>query len=259
MQNLSKQYQRLLRQSETTTTLDKALRLVDRVLSAITEESEDLRRSLTWAATVRRIAGTGSLPNDQNSQRIRKICACLEYHASRLKDHASSFTEAQFSLLMDVLLVVFHQAYFVVLPSLRDRSRIGDRKTLLKAFDQFADSLTGKADQHQTVGLIHAARHDFEAAILDFRVALAATHSDDHEFMSRLQLLWTFLLEHGQNKVALDLLLEVYPRMITKHLEEMQCLIRDTFEAFPTTRENENRPKKAILKNRAGKRPTTAA
>jgi hypothetical protein len=79
--------------------------------------------------------------------------------------------------------------------------------------------------------LISAEEGKTEAATEAFSAALAATHSDDHEFMTRVQALWTYLIDNRRYMAALACLNEVYPRVTREHLDEIGELLTETLLA----------------------------
>jgi tetratricopeptide (TPR) repeat protein len=126
---------------------------------------------------------------------------------------------------MDILLVLFHQAYFVLLPKAKSR-----RESLLKAFGSFAESLPNHADRFQVNGLIEIELGRPEAASDSFRAALAATHSDQHDFLSRLQMIWSFLMDRKELSKAFACLQDAAPRVTRIDFDEFQGLYAATFE-----------------------------
>lgn len=133
--------------------------------------------------------------------------------------------EAQSSLILDTLLLVFHQAYF----TLRTNSR-SDRAGLLAAFKRYARSLR-EADRCQVLALTADAEGRGDLAGEYFRQALSATHSDEHDFVTRVQMCWTHLHEQGNLRGAMQLLQDVYPRVQRQDLDEIRSMIDETFEA----------------------------
>jgi hypothetical protein len=82
------------------------------------------------------------------AQRVLDVATLLRSLPPRAENR--DIPEAQYALLMDTLFLVFHQAYFSLLPKAASH-----RKTLLQAFDAFADELPNLADRFQTKGLLH--------------------------------------------------------------------------------------------------------
>src|SRR5208283_1460420 len=58
---------------------------------------------------------------------------------------------------------------------------------------------------------------------------LAATPADQHDFLTRVQLLWSLLIEHRRLRAAFDCLMEVSPRVTRLDFDEFQSLLRETF------------------------------
>lgn len=129
-------------------------------------------------------------------------------------------------MLMDTLLVVFHQAFFTVLPKSGTH-----RKLLLAAFDGLSDALPNIADRFQTKGLLHLECGEVDQAVQTLNAALAATPSDQHDFMTRVQMLWSLLMEHGRISDAFECLIEVSPRVARLDYDEFRDLLKETFNA----------------------------
>ena len=72
--------------------------------------------------------------------------------------------ESQYSLLMETLLIVFHQAFFALLPKLSE-----EREDLLKAFLSFAGQFPSRADRFQIEGLVQLESGETDAATESFR------------------------------------------------------------------------------------------
>jgi hypothetical protein len=132
--------------------------------------------------------------------------------------------EEQYSLLMDTLLLVFHQAYFALLPRAK-----GHRDALLQAFRGFADSLPSLADRFQVAGLVEIELGQTEAACEAFAASLAATPSQEHDFLTRVQMVWSTLMDGGLVAEAFKCLEEVAPRFTRIDFDEFQQLQAATF------------------------------
>lgn len=134
------------------------------------------------------------------------------------------------ALLLDSALVVVHQAYHVLLPVLEVSTGPEPRHRLLKAIVAFANALSDPGDRAHLLALCGEAAGDVEGAARHHREAVRATPSDAHNFLTLLQLHWTFLTEHERFEDALEVLLEAYPRVCRADLDEVGALIRTTFE-----------------------------
>lgn len=140
--------------------------------------------------------------------------------------------ESQYSFLVDCLLLVFHQTYFALLPRLEKAELAEERDGLVSAFLAFAEHVPDIADRFRIMGLAHEARHDPASALASFERALAATHVDEHVFMTRLQTFWMVLMEKGDFTTGLQLLLKFVAMVPVKHLAELRELIVMTFEEY---------------------------
>ena len=157
-------------------------------------------------------------------KRLARVEWALRTLPEAIQASAEDIPDRQYSLISDVLMLIFHQSLFALLPRAtpyRDR--------LLRTFKSFAESIQRPADRFQVAGLTEIEAGNLPRAIESFRAALAATHADDHEFMSRLQLYWTTLMEKKKRSEAFDLLLESYPRVSRKDLDEIAAMLKQTF------------------------------
>ena len=136
----------------------------------------------------------------------------------------------RYSLFLDACLIVFHQAFFVLLPELRGREWEQERRLLLGSFRRFADHLPRVSDRYGVLALYYDALEDHDRAGRYYREALRAAHSDNHDFMTSVQTCWSFLVEHERLREALELLLETYPRVARQDLDEIHELIDSTFQ-----------------------------
>jgi hypothetical protein len=142
---------------------------------------------------------------------------------------SANFSSARCSLLIDSCLLLAHHAYFALLPKLDDQRYAADRMFLLSAFHDFADSSSEPADRFAMLALYFDAVDKPQQASESRRAALAATAADAHDFLTVLQSFWTSLVERGMLNDALELLLQTYPRVARRDLDEVGELIRQTF------------------------------
>lgn len=149
---------------------------------------------------------------------------------------SATLDEKQYSLLFDACAVLAHHAYFGLLPKLGGPTFERERTLLLSALRRFGDLTPLPADRYAIRALYFEALGQYHRAGGAYRQALAATHADSHEFMTALQTYWAFLLERGLPNDALELLLENYPRVPRRDLEELNELIRQTFKYRATAR-----------------------
>lgn len=218
MVDLISEYQSLLRAEESLGALDRAIDLTRRVA-----QGGRIVNRRRWPRLVGEDGGTHKESTSPTVRRILEVANVLR--SLPLRAQEPDVPEAQFSLLMDTLLIVFHQAYFSLLPK-----AAGRRAALLQAFDAFADELPNLADRFQVKGLVHLERGQVEQAVQAFQAALAATPSDRHDFLTRVQMLWSLLIEHDRVRDAFNCLQEVGPRVTRIDFEEFQNLLKTTFE-----------------------------
>lgn len=139
-----------------------------------------------------------------------------------IDEHLERLPDDQYSLLMDSLLLLFHQVLF--------NPTKQERRSVLQTLRQYSRWLPRQTDQFHTSGMIEWEQGNYSAASDNFRAGLAATHADEHDFMTRVQVLWTMMMERRRYKMAFDLLMDIYPRASREDLDEVQILLRETFE-----------------------------
>lgn len=255
---LAKEYQSLLTANESLSTLERTARLVWDVLGGrIEATASDLKiePSTSNAAELARHLQSSSKPRDAfdfdewqrlvsahpvRSREHRRLRALVAETAVALTvvpvvASVANIAGMQYSLLLDTCLLLAHQAYFALLPKLDVPSFKNERAFLLSAFHQFADSLNEAADRRALLALYFDAIGEPQKASESQRAALAATPSDAHDFMTMLQSCWSSLVENGMLDEALDLLLESYPRVSRRDLDEVGELIRATFKYSMST------------------------
>jgi tetratricopeptide (TPR) repeat protein len=221
MQDIVSQYRAILVADESLASLEDSIALARRVASG--------KRGRAGDRWVRLIEVTNSVPQNgvraksSLAQRVEAVLWALTELPTRAKAHAN-LPESQLSLLMDAALLVFHQAYFALLPKAGPR-----RLQLLEAFAAFAQTLPSHADRFHVEGLIQLESGKFSAAIEAFRAALASTHSDQHDFLTRVQTVWGLLMEQQRYNDAFQCLLDVEARVARRDLGEFQQLLRTTF------------------------------
>lgn len=141
----------------------------------------------------------------------------------------ADFSGARYSLLMDSCILLAHHAYFALLPKLGGTALRKERAFLLTTFHQFADSLAEPANRYTLLALYFDAIDESRKAAESRRSALAATPADAHEFMTVLQDSWSSSVAAGMVDQALELLLDSYPRVPRRDLDEVGDMIRQTF------------------------------
>ena len=235
MKDAVAEYRDLQTSEESTASLDRALKLAMRIAAG-----QGAAKGRRW----RPVLNAPPAPAGQSARerRIYGVVFALSAIAAKTDEIAASIPEDQYSLLMDTLLLVFHQAYFVLLPDLN-----GARNTLYLVFRGFSSTLSRPEDRFQVLGLVELEEKHFQQAADTFRAAVAATHADAHDFITRVQLLWTVLMAHGRHEDALEVLLDIYPRASRGDLDEITSLLRTTFldsRPEPRTSRRESRTRK---------------
>lgn len=85
------------------------------------------------------------------------------------------------------------------------------------------------ADRFQMKGLLYLERGQFDQAVQSFNAAIAATPADQHDFLTRVQMVWSLLIEHRRLNDAFNCLMDVSPRVTRLDFDEFQRLLRATF------------------------------
>ena len=132
-------------------------------------------------------------------------------------------------MLVDSLLVLFHQAYFALLPNLGNNWPL-EKKALQDSFRLFGESLSNLTQKYRILALYYKSIGDSRLALKNFQMALHSTHSDADDFLTIVQTYWSFLIDEKEFKGALLLLLDVYPRIVREDLDEMRELFMLTFD-----------------------------
>jgi hypothetical protein len=259
MNTLFSEYRHLLTGRETLAALDSAVTLLEKASGLHVR----LRRGLltitripNWTPPVKSwisLAVGDAFQASANGDRALRVPPGTRHRALRTKIIRTSWCltalprqlsaiqvdDTQYAFIMDCSLLLFHQAYFALLPRLEGARWIPVRNTLVSAFFRFAEQVPDIADRFRITGLAHQARGDAVGAAALFEKALLASHVDEHVYMSRLQTLWMALLDKRDFEPALRFLLKVMPIVPLKHLPELTELILSTFaevSAVPETR-----------------------
>ncbi len=240
MQDFIDRYRQLVAAEESIDTLDHALALAEDVagirlrwtagrLSVQTERRQNLQ--VPDFPELARVGSRRRRTRPRLEKQARTVRAAITLAAVPLlaNEMGQPLDQRRQSLLADACLVVFHHAYFALLPELGARDWADERRLLTESFPRFADQVPAVSDRYTVLALYHDLSGDWQRAGRYYREALLATHSDDHEFMTALQTSWSFLIEHQMLQQAFDLLLESYPRVARQDLDEVQELMASTF------------------------------
>lgn len=247
MPNIIDEYHELLDSDASIEKVDRTLTLVEKMLAVQWNEEQlsfqicplngkeitqqqfdnDFKQSLLFYTL--KYPELRQLKKVMSNQRVLKVFWTLVFFPQR---HDWFPLKSKYSLFLDICLVLFHQAYFALLPELNADKP--EKKLLLSAFKEFANQVPSDADRYDLLGLYYEAIGDNIAAAGCHKNVLRLTHSEAHEFMTVLQTFWSFLVEQQKFREALDVLLETYPRVLRRDLEEFNELILTTFELQTT-------------------------
>lgn len=249
---LVKEYQALLTQSESLSALERSVKLAWDVLGGrIVPTRSGLRFDPGIANTAELVKLLDSSATPRGASQVERWWEIVSAHPARGREHRrlralvidaalaltaapeiaslANFSRRRYSLLNDSCLLVAHQAYFSLLPKLDGQAFSEERAFLLSALQRFANSSSDPADRFALLALYFDAMDEPHRASEARRAALAATAADAHDFLTVLQSCWTSHIERGMLDEALDLLLETYPRVSRRDLDEVGELIRRTF------------------------------
>lgn len=265
MADLVQQYHRLLRGDETIEHFDASLRLVEDLVGArIKWQHEELElkrmedeqrtfdqffarlseavqqfqtREVAEAAERRR----RTKARIQQQARVMKGAVALSTFPDLVEQLPTPFTSDRVSFVLDACVLLFHQAYFALLPTLSAPDWKAERILLLEAFRRFGHHCPRPSDAFGVLALYYDALGKSDIAARHYADAVAATHSDSHEFMSVLQTAWTFCIERHRYREALDVLLGVNSRISRSDISELHEMVTLTFDLMRSHYESRRR------------------
>ncbi|HVA47949.1 MAG TPA: hypothetical protein VNH11_16385 [Pirellulales bacterium] len=270
------EYQRLLTANESLASVKRAIKLVWHVLGArvrptangfvcelfnaeCAEVDEQLRQAIERLGPLgvpadRKVGGRAHSRSSEQ-QKLRAVVRETEVALTLAPTVASmpekGLGETSLSLLMDSCMLLAHHAYFALLPKLDEVLLASERDAFLSGFRQFAESQTRACDRFALLALYFDAVDAPQDASDARRAALAATPADAHEFMTELQSSWSSLIERAMPGEALELLLDNYPRVPRRDLDEVNELIRQTFRHQKAASNGHSGPRESRAKRRS--------
>ncbi|MCI0448662.1 MAG: hypothetical protein L0Y79_02610 [Chlorobi bacterium] len=132
-----------------------------------------------------------------------------------------------YSFIMDTTFIVYHNAYFALLPSFDVES--AEYGHLIKIFLEYSTHLNNPEDVYQIKAMAFEAQNKYNLAKEYYYKSLLSTSSDDPSFPASLQDYWSFLVEKKNVDEALDMLLNIKYEKLIKDTEFYDGLIRSTF------------------------------
>ena len=254
MADLVHQYHRLLKGEETIENFDASLRLVEDLVGArikwqheelelkrLEDEQQNFDRFFARLSEAVQQFQTREVA--EAAERRRRTKARIQQQARAVKGAfaltifpdlveqlPTPFTSAHVSFVLDACVLLFHQAYFALLPTLSASTWKIERLLLLDAFRRFARHCPRPSDTFGVLALYYDAIGEEDVAARHYAEAVAATHSDSHEFMSVLQTAWSFCLERHRYREALDVLLNVNSRVARSDIFELHEMVTLTFD-----------------------------
>jgi len=240
MPNIIDEYHELLDSDASIKKVDRTITLIEKMLAirwteqlslCHTEEEitlqldNDFKESFHFYSMKYPEIGQMMKVMSNQTQRVLKVFWILVFFPP-LMEHDWFPQKSKYSFFLDTCLVLFHHTYFALLP----KADKPEKNLLLKAFKEFANHVPRDADRYDLLGLYYEAIEDYAQATDCHKNVLRLTHSEAHEFMTVLQTFWSFLVEQQKFRDALCVLLETYPRVLRRDLEEFNELILMTFE-----------------------------
>ena len=139
----------------------------------------------------------------------------------------TELSNAEHSLILDTALIVFHQAYFGLLPEIPN-ALSNEKQLLLNSFLEFSKGIPRISDRERIRALVHLFKDDWVLASHYFRQALKATPPDEHEFMTILQTVWSHAIEKHKFNEASSILMENAHRVGTQDMKELEEMLLET-------------------------------
>jgi hypothetical protein len=208
------------------TELEEEERLEGQLYSRLSDDLRDFSRD--------------SLQDSQLKRRRKKELILLQSRVHRtavalsiprfLDETPRQIPGGDYSLLVDVLLVVFHQAYFWLLPTL-PASMSDELGLLLRSFWLFADSVPSRAERCRLRAMVFEATGQSEKAVSMHLEAVRLTSPEADEFLTVLQSAWSALVDLGRFSAAASLLFEFADKVPSRDVEEMRELLEMTLDA----------------------------
>lgn len=234
MNHLTKEYDYLLTADESLEALERSLNLVENVLKiefAVSSGSGALKASKLLDDMSHPSFEKMRHRHFRKAERTEELFRIVKTVYLFLKTAEPQLDDnAKYAFEIDSLLVLFHQAYYVLLPRLKSSIWKDERNELINAFVIFSDRISSIAEKHRILGLVAIAKGLDDDAIEHFMLALEATRVGEHDFMTRLQTVWMHLLDLQYFDMALDILLDAYPRVPRNNIPDINQLIRATFD-----------------------------
>jgi hypothetical protein len=166
----------------------------------------------------------------QQQARVVKGAFALSHIPDLVEKLPSPFPSERVSFVLDACVLLFHQAYFAVLPTLGTLDWEDGRTLLLESFRHFSHHCPRPADSFGVLALYYDALGEHNIAARHYSDAVAATHSDSHEFLSVVQTAWGFCIERHRYREALDVLLGVNGRVARNDIAELHEMVSLTFD-----------------------------
>ena len=249
MKNIIEEYRELLNLEESIEGIDRSILLIEQILGA--KFTSDYDRELDKLSNeeneqldhFKMHPDSYSNPYMQKSfERRRRNAEFIKMQARILKiinflmelpkiinSKFPNLSENSYSIFIDTSLLLFHHTYFSLLPTLKDKTWVDESRSLIQSFLEFSTYVTKVSDSYTIRALCFDYLGKDSIAAENYKSALRSTHSDADEYMTVLQTYWTFHIERDLYEEALNLLLEEYPRITRRDLDEISELIKLTF------------------------------
>jgi hypothetical protein len=253
--DLVQQYHRLLTEDETIENFDTSIRLVEDLVGARIEWQHEklalqclrLERQQNFDPFFARLGDAvqqfqtddvaeaiegrrGTEAHIEQQTRVMKAAFAMSIFPGLVEQHARLFTNGRGSFVLDACMLLFHQAYFALMPMLNVPCWTAERLLLLGAFRRLAHHSSHCSEALGVLALYYDALDKEDIAVLYYQDAISVTNSDSHEFMSVLQAAWTFCIERHRYREALEVLLSVNTRVVRSDIIELREMSLLTFD-----------------------------
>jgi len=205
MKKLIDKYHKILLNEASTENLGSSIMLLKEVLS------------------LTHIADDNDISNETNELllSLKKVPEFIYNNPDKIDDNNYSF-------ILDISNLVFHNAYFALLPKISKKSK--KYFSLIEIFLNFSKYMDKASDQYYIKALCYEAIGKYNLAINFYNESLLATHPDDHDYITILQNYWATLVEYKQFDEAFQLLLDYQFKILPKDFPEYQNLLWASFK-----------------------------
>jgi len=143
----------------------------------------------------------------------------------KIKDYSDK--NENYNFIIDILLLILNNYLLLNSQYLNSKKNYKDVEVLKKFIENYINDLSIKC---YYLGILFEVTGNKNKSNEYFEQSLLLSHTDNHEFMTILQSYWGRLIENKEYFSALNLLLKFYKLSPIQYIEELNDIIRDTFE-----------------------------